>query len=121
MNSPHNIHENLRHEAHHGFGPRQFARQAFGRSAFAGTGFGDSPFASAPFGRPFQARKAPKKSEIRLMKRVGILASTLHGYRATATKAQRAAALVQLDSTIAELTRIFTTEDAANTDSASTD
>jgi hypothetical protein len=79
---------------HHGFGP--------------GAGFGPAAGAFAgPFARPFAGGKPPKKSEIRLFKRVRRIAVELGKYRGTATSEQRAQALAKLDETIVELKRIL--------------
>jgi len=115
-NHGHNDHSEDHGRGRGGYGRRDFAgreynhdgaeRRGFEGRAFDGRGFSPRPF--GPGARFFGGRPEPRKSDIRLMKRVGRIVHELRHSRATSTKEQRAQAVAALEATAVELKRIFT-------------
>jgi len=104
---PHHHGHDARPEGH----GRGREHNGFERQGFEGRGFEDRGFSPRPFGpgaRFFGGRPQPRKSDIRLMKRVGRIVHELRHSRATSTKEQRAQAVAALEATAVELKRIFT-------------
>ncbi|MCU1407542.1 MAG: hypothetical protein JWQ43_3845 [Glaciihabitans sp.] len=89
------------------FGPEQFGPQQFGPRPFGPQGFGPYAFGPGAGLRRFGGRPQPRKSDIKLMKRVGKIVHELRRSRRNSTKEQRAEAIATLEATAVELKRIF--------------